>query len=317
TKLNDLLQPVRQKLEEFKADITQKFSLASNERTELKEQVRLMAELNQQLSRQAESLTRALSSQVKQQGNWGESILETILQHVGLQKDVHYFTQQTATNDDGQTIRPDFVVRYPDDRYVVIDSKVSLVHYQRMLEASEPAEQQTQLNLLVRSVKQHIDGLAGRQYHHIRGSLDYVLLFIPVEGAFITAMQADHQLWKYAHDRKILLLSPTLLLSAMKLIHELWKQDDINRNAALMAERAGKLYDKLAGFLDNFENIGKKLQDATQSFTAAKGQLYTGRGNALSQAQQLKTLGARTSKQIADENPPELPLTEEADTEEE
>ncbi|MCU0334977.1 MAG: DNA recombination protein RmuC [Chitinophagaceae bacterium] len=177
TKLNDLLQPVRHKLEEFRSELSQKFSAASTERTELKEQVRLMAELNQQLSQQAHNLTRALSSQVKQQGNWGETILETILQHVGLQKDLHYFAQYNSTNHQGQVIRPDFVVRYPDDRYVVIDSKVSLLHYQQYTDAATPAEQQHYKQLLLRSLRQHIDGLSAKQYQHISGALDQVLLY--------------------------------------------------------------------------------------------------------------------------------------------
>lgn len=298
TKLNDLLQPMRHKLEEFRSELSQKFSAASTERTELKEQVRLMAELNQQLTQQAHNLSKALSSQVKQQGHWGETILETILQHVGLQKDLHYFAQHSSTNHHGEIIRPDFVVRYPDDRYVIIDSKVSLLHYQQYTDAATPAEQQHFKQLLLRSLRQHIDGLSAKQYQHISGSLDQVLLFVPVEGAFITAMQADAQLWQYAYDRHILLLSPTLLLTAMKLIQEGWKQDAVNKNAQQIAERAGKLYDKLVGFVDNFETIGKKLDDAHEAYQQARKQLSEGRGNALAQAEHLRLLNAKTSKRL-------------------
>lgn len=305
TKLKDLIDPLRTRIQEFKADMETKFGQASTERTSLQEQVKLMAQLNRELSQQADNLTKALTSQVKQQGNWGEEILETILQYVGLQKGIHYTVQQTASNFEGQTIRPDFIVRYPDSRYVVIDSKVSLIHYRNFVESNTPQAQQQQLTLLTNSIRSHINGLAAKRYHDIAGTLDYVFLFVPVEGALITALQTDLQLWQHAFDKNILLVSPTLLITGMKLVHELWKQDDVNQNAAQMAERAGALYDKLAGFVDSFEDVGKKLETANTSFARAKNQLSSGRGNALKQADDMKKMGAKTNKQIGvewDEN---------------
>ena len=220
------------------------------------------------------------------------------MQYAGLQKDIHYVLQHTATNAEGQTIRPDCIVRYPDERYVVIDSKVSLLHYKQFTEAANDEEQIMAMRQMLRSMRQHIEGLTGKRYDSVPGVLDYVFMFVPVEAAFITAMQHDGQLWQYAFDRKILLVSPTLLISGIKLIHELWRQDNVNKNAEAIAEKAGGLYDKLHGFLQNFDDIGKKLEMAQASFSSADKQLRNGRGNLIKRAQDIKTLGARANKQL-------------------
>ncbi len=307
TKLNDLLTPLRQNLDSFKKEITDGLKDERGHRSGLQAEVKLMAELNKRLSEQANNLTKALSTNVKQQGDWGEVILETILQYVGLQKDVHYTVQQTTINADGQTIRPDCIVRYPDSRFVVIDSKVSLVHYKQLTEAD--GDDATAAQLMLRSMRQHIDGLAGKRYDTVSGVLDYVFMFIPVEGAFITAMQQDGQLWQYAFDKKILLVSPTLLVSGIKLIHELWRQDNVNRNAEAIALKAGALYDKFHGFVQSFDEIGKKLQQAQASFATADNQLRSGKGNVLKRANDIKLLGAKATKTLA--------TTTDFDTEEE
>lgn len=300
TKLTDLLNPLRERISEFKTEMEQRFLHASGERTELSAQVKQMQQLNHQLSQQAQNLTKALTSQVKQQGNWGEEILESILQYVGLQKDLNYFKEYHTANNEGTTIRPDYVVRYPDERYVIIDSKVSLVAYTRFIDAADSQQQKQELLLLAQSIRQHINGLAGRRYTDISGSLDYVFLFVPVEGALITALQTDLSLWQYAYEKHIILVSPTLLITGMKLIHDLWQQDAVNRNALQMAEKAGDLYDKLMGFLDNFENIGKKLDDASKAYDTARRQLSTGKGNAIRQAEAMRLLGAKSTKKLSE-----------------
>ena len=303
-KLTDLLQPMRQQLEGLKTDLLQTMNHAHTERTRLEEQLRQMAGLNQQLSTQAQQLTNALTQQVKQQGTWGEALLETILQLAGLQKNMHYQLQQTHHNPEGQAIRPDVIVHCPNQRFVVIDSKVSLVHYLRLQQTQEQEEQARFMRAMLQSLKQHIDGLASKKYHQIEGTLDFVLLFVPIEAAYITTLQQDQEIWQYAFSKKILLVSPTLLLSTLKIIAELWKQEAAQKNAQQMAQRAAKLHDKLMGFMHSFEEVGKRLQQAQQAFAQADGQLRYGKGNTLWQAEQLKLL-----QQVA-AHPPAEQITE-------
>jgi DNA recombination protein RmuC len=293
--LQHLLNPLKENIKTFKQEFETRYTKESEERISLREQIRHMMELNNTLSTQANNLTNALRGQVKQQGNWGEMILESILDHAGLQKGMHYFVQEKNTGEDGQTLLPDVVIRYPDGRNIVIDSKVSLLHYEQYSIATDEGSQRIALNLLQQSVMRHIEGLSSKKYAEAVQALDFVMMFIPVEGAYITMMQANPQLWQHAYKKRVLLLSPTNLIAAMKLVYDLWKRDGINQNAQEIAEKAVKIYEKLAAFVEDFEKVGSQLERAANSFTDAKKKLYTGKGNLISQASQMKQKVQHTS----------------------
>lgn len=296
--LKNLLDPLKINIKEFKEEFETKLNNEAKEKGSLSEQIKQMMAQNKNLSDQADNLTRALSNNVKQQGDWGEGILESILQYTGLQKNIQYFVQQSSKNDDGETIRPDVIVKYPDGRALVIDSKVSLLHHTRYCAAETPEDQAFQLGQLNNSLRQHITGLSAKNYHDVTDALDLVMMFVPNEAAYITAMQADTTLWQFAYSKRVVLLSPTNLIPAMKLVADMWQKDAVNRNAMEIAEKAGKLYDKLAGFIDNFEKIGGQLDKAHETWHEARKQLNKGRGNVLSQAEQMKKLSIKTAKQL-------------------
>lgn len=296
--LGQLLNPLRDQLKTFKEEFESRYKHESNERISLREQIRHMLDLNQTLSAQAENLTRALTNNVKSQGDWGESILESILQYAGLQKDLHYFVQESSQNEAGDTIRPDVIIKYPDGRALVVDSKVSLLHYTRLIAADDEAERKTQEALLLQSFRQHADGLSRKNYQSVADALDFVLMFVPVESAYIQAMQADTTLWQFAYQKRVLLISPTNLVPAMKLVADLWQRDGISRHATAIAERAGKLYDKLVGFVDNFDRVGSQLEKATETWRDAQKQLVQGRGNLISQAEKMREMHIKTQKKL-------------------
>lgn len=296
--LGQLLNPLRDQLKTFKEEFESRYNHESNERISLREQIRHMLDLNQTLSAQAENLTRALTNNVKSQGDWGESILESILQYAGLQKDLHYFVQESSQNEAGDTIRPDVIIKYPDGRALVVDSKVSLLHYTRLIAAGDEAERKTQEALLLQSFRQHADGLSRKNYQSVADALDFVLMFVPVESAYIQAMQADTTLWQFAYQKRVLLISPTNLVPAMKLVADLWQRDGISRHATAIAERAGKLYDKLVGFVDNFDRVGSQLEKATETWRDAQKQLVQGRGNLISQAEKMREMHIKTQKKL-------------------
>jgi DNA recombination protein RmuC len=286
--LLDILKPLRENIDNFKTEIGTRYDAENRERISLKEQIKLITETNKLLSDQANNLTTALRGQVKQQGNWGEMILESILEYAGLTKGLHYFIQERIYNEDDQIFLPDIIVKYPDGRSIVIDSKVSLLHYEEYCSCNDVDEQDKCLKQLIRSVYAHINNLSSKDYQQKVNALDFVMLFVPVEGAYITAMQNDLDLWRYAYNKKVLLISPTNLIPAMKLVYDLWKKDDINKDAQLIAGKAVKIYEKLAAFIEDFEKVGIQLQKATTTFSDAEKKLHTGRGNLISQASQMK-----------------------------
>lgn len=296
--LGNLLEPLRSHISQFREEFERKYKTESDERISLREQIVHMLQLNQTLSAQAENLTRALTNNVKSQGDWGESILESILQYAGLQKDLHYFVQESSQNEAGDTIRPDVIIKYPDGRALVVDSKVSLLHYTRLIAAGDEAERKTQEALLLQSFRQHADGLSRKNYQSVADALDFVLMFVPVESAYIQAMQADTTLWQFAYQKRVLLISPTNLVPAMKLVADLWQRDGISRHATAIAERAGKLYDKLVGFVDNFDRVGSQLEKATETWRDAQKQLVQGRGNLISQAEKMREMHIKTQKKL-------------------
>lgn len=299
--LGQLLNPLRDNIRSFKEEFEKRYKHESDERVSLREQIRHMLDLNQTLSAQAENLTKALTNNVKSQGDWGEGILESILQYAGLQKDLQYFVQQTSQNEAGEIIRPDIIIKYPDGRALVVDSKVSLLHYTRIVASDNKEERVMQRNLLLQSFRQHVDTLSRKDYQSVADALDFIIMFIPIEAAYIEAMQADVTLWQFAYQRRVLLISPTNLVPAMKLVSDMWQRDSINRNAIAIAERAGKLYDKLVGFVENFEKAGLQLDKAGEAWREAQKQLTSGRGNLISQAEKMRELHIKATKKLPGE----------------
>ncbi|RFM26368.1 DNA recombination protein RmuC [Deminuibacter soli] len=296
--LDTLLAPLKANLTAFKEQVEKTYKTESDDRISLREQVKHMMTLNETLSKEARALTAALTGNTKKQGDWGELILESILSYSGLQKGIHYFTQETSQDEQGNRIRPDVLVKYPDNRIIIIDSKVSLVHYDQLCREQDETLMPIHLRNMQQSIRNHIDGLHSKNYSQINDSLDMVIMFMPVEAAYITALQHDPELQHYAYKKQVLLISPANLTLAMKLIYDMWKRDAIDKNAEAIAERAGKLYDKLAGFIDNFEKIGKVLGTLQGTYDDAFRQLATGRGNVVQQAEQMKQLHIKSARQI-------------------
>ncbi len=308
--LDAILEPLGKNIEEFKKTVKDTYITEAKERFSLGEKVKELAQLNQQISEEARNLTRALKSQSKTQGRWGEMILESILEKSGLRKGEEYFMEQQLldnqgkpllSDSEGKKMRPDAVIKYPDDRKVIIDSKVSLNAFLRFMNSSDAEEQKQELARHVEAVKDHIDELNIRGYDDYSKSLDFVMMFIPSEPAYIAAMQGDPELWNYAYDKRILLLNPTNLITSLKLIVDLWKRDLQNRNAQQIAERGAKLYDKFVGFIENLQEIGKHIDQAKEAYNNSFNQLSSGRGNLVSQATTLKNLGIKNRKEIPED----------------
>lgn len=306
TKINQdnidrLLKPLDENIKQFQKQVQEVYEKESRERFSLGEKVKELSELNQTISKEAKNLTEALKGQVKTQGNWGEMILESILNKSGLVKGREYTTQESLKDEEGKRFQPDVIISYPDKRKVVIDSKVSLIAYDRYCAATNPDEQRKAVDELLRSLRNHIDGLSGKNYSDLVGSLDFVMMFIPIEPAFMIAMEADHDIWTYAYNKRVLLISPTNLIAALKLIYDLWQHEYRNQNALEIAKRGGQLYDKFVNFVENFKSVGDSLSKAQKTYDSAFNQLKGGRGSLITQAQQLKELGVKASKSIPDD----------------
>jgi DNA recombination protein RmuC len=305
--LNAILEPLGKNIEEFKKTVTDTYVTEAKERFSLGEKVRELAELNKKISEEANNLTRALKSDSKTQGGWGEMILETILEKSGLRKNEEYFMQVQLTDDEGKPLRsdsedkkmrPDAIVVYPDERAVIIDSKVSLNAFTRYLAATDQDEQKMELAAHIRAVKDRVDELNARGYDDYKKALDFVMMFIPSEPAYIAAMQGDPDLWIYSYEKRILLINPTNMITSLKLIVDLWKRERQNRNAQDIAERGRLLYDKFVGFVENLELVGDHLDKAKNAFTKSFDQLSTGDGNLVKQATELKNLGIKNKKKL-------------------
>lgn len=309
-KLKEILSPLRDNIEEFKKTVTDTYNSEARERFSLSERIRELVSLNQSISKQAKDLSEALRGDSKVQGDWGEMVLESILEKSGLQKDEEYFTQVTTDengqqlrNEDGSKLRPDVVVKYPDGRFVVIDSKVSLTAFVEYSNADSDEERKDASVRHVRSVKSHIEELARKQYQEYVGKgeskLDFVMMFIPSEPAYIAAMRLDPMLWQSAYDRHVLIVSPTHLVSGLKLIAQLWSRDRHTKNAIAIAEEAGKMYDKFADFTKDMEKIEKSLSGVRKSYDDAMNKLSDGTGNLITRARKLRELGVKAKKQLA------------------
>ena len=310
TNLNSILEPLGKNITEFKTKVEEVYQKESEQRFSLGERVKELTELNRKISEEANNLTRALKSESKTQGGWGEMILENILERSGLVKDREYFMEYQLHDEHGNPLRsdiedkkmrPDAVIKYPDNRHVIIDSKVSLNAFTRSVDALDEPTRIQELEEHVACIKKHIQLLSAKGYDDYNKSLDFVMLFVPSEPAYIAALQADPELWNYAYDKRILLLSPTNLITSLKLIVDLWKREYQNQNANEIAERGAKLYDKFVGFISNLQDVGDHLQKAQNKYGEAYKQLATGNDNLITQATKLKDLGLKTKKSIPEE----------------
>lgn len=305
--LKNILDPFQEKIIDLKNRVNEAYEKENKERFSLAEKVKELAELNQQISQDAKKLTRALKGESKTQGNWGEMILESILEKSGLVKGREYFLEHELRDEDnkalfsefsGKKMRPDAVVKYPDERNVIIDSKVSLTAFTELVDETDQDIYMMKLNQHLSSIKNHIMQLSQKAYDDYGKSLDFVMMFIPSEPAYIAAMQADQNLWNYAYERRILLLNPSNLITSLKLIADLWKREYQNKNALEIAERGARLYDKFVGFVDNLEKVGRNLDLAKNVYNDAYKQLYTGNDNLVIQTQKLKSLGIKNKKDL-------------------
>ncbi len=308
--LKAILDPLGENIKEFKNKVNETYDKESKERFSLGERVKELAQLNQVISEEARNLTKALKGEAKTQGGWGEMILESILEKSGLRKDEEYFLEYQLEDQQGRALRsdlenkkmrPDAVIKYPDNRTVIIDSKVSLNAYTRYIDAQDAKEQKAHLEAHVSAVKNHIVTLSARGYDDYNKSLDFVMMFIPSEPAYIAAIQGDPHLWNYAYEKRILLINPTNLIISLKLILDLWNREYQNQNAQLIAERGSKLYDKFVGFVSNLEEIGKHIDKAQNAYTDSFKQLSTGNDNLVLQATKLKDLGLKTKKELPEQ----------------
>ncbi|MCT3904252.1 DNA recombination protein RmuC [Elizabethkingia anophelis] len=305
--LKTILEPFQDKIAELKNRVNEAYEKENKERFSLAEKVRELAELNQQISEDAKKLTRALKGESKTQGNWGEMILESILEKSGLVKGREYYLEHELRDENnkaiysefsGKKMRPDAVVKYPDERNVIIDSKVSLTAFTELVDETDSEIYTIKLNQHLSSIKNHIQQLSQKAYDDYGKSLDFVMMFIPSEPAYIAAMQADQNLWNYAYERRILLLNPSNLITSLKLIADLWKREYQNRNTMEIADRGAKLYDKFVGFVENLEKVGKGLDQAKNAYTDAYKQLSTGNDNLVTQTQKLRALGIKSKKEL-------------------
>jgi DNA recombination protein RmuC len=280
--------------------VEETYDKESKQRFSLEREIKNLSDLNQQISKEANNLTNALKGQAKTRGNWGEIILETILEKSGLTRDREFFVQPSFTNDQGRRLQPDVVIAYPGERNVVIDSKVSLLAYERYASAETREEQELAAREHVASVKNHINDLSSKNYQDIYAlkSLDFVMLFMPIEPAYMLAMQVEPNLWNQAYDRRVLLISPTNLIAALRMISNLWRVEYQNKNAMEIARQSGDLYDKFTGFLEDLQEIGTKLDATRKAYDSSVNKLTTGKGNLIRRAELIKALGAKTSKDI-------------------
>lgn len=300
TNLGQILDPLRQKLHEFQGKVEQVYVQEGKDRSALAEQVRQLMELNQSLSQDAKNLTRALKGSSKAQGNWGELILERVLEASGLRKGEEYDVQESHTRDDGSRAQPDVVIHLPEDRHLVVDAKVSLTAYEDYVTAEDDAERNAAAKRHLDSVRAHIKGLSDRNYQELYGlkSLDFVLMFVPVEPAFMLAVTHDRELFMDAWQKNVLLVSPSTLLFVVRTVAHLWRQEAQNRNAQDIAKRGAELYDKLVGFVEDLELVGNRLEQAQKAYHAAHNKLASGRGNVIRQAEMLKQLGVKPTKAL-------------------
>jgi DNA recombination protein RmuC len=314
--LDVILNPLKEKIKDFEDKVQKVYDTEAAERNMLKGEIKQLMSLNQQMHVDTQNLTKALKGDTKTQGNWGEFILENILEKSGLVKDSEYKTQASVTTEDGKRYQPDVLINLPDGKCLIIDSKVSLVAYERFVSSDDDAVRLIAVKEHVQSLRNHIKGLSDKNYQNLYGvkSLDFVLLFMPIEPAFALAVQNDAQLFNDAFERNIVIVSPSTLLATLRTVANIWRQEYQNKNAVDIANKAGDMYDKFVGFVDDLISLGNKMRDSQKAYENAMNKLHQGTGNLVKRSEDLKKLGAKASKSLppallerADENQPNLP----------
>lgn len=317
TRLSEILNPLKEDIKDFKRRVDDTYMNSSKERTLLGEQMKRLMELNMSIGKEARDLTEALSGNTKVQGDWGEMVLETILVKSGLVEGENYFVQRTKNddgtqikNDDNGRLRPDVVVALPDKKCIVIDSKVSLTAYVNYINADNEDDRQRFGKAHLLSVRSHLKELETKRYQDFVGvgnddRIDYVLMFIPNEHAYMAAMTLDNNLWMEAYEKRVVIISPAHVISTLRLIAQLWTRDKQTKNALKIAEEGGKLYDKFVGFVNDMQTVEQSLGKANEAYASAMSKLHTGRGCIVSKVENLKKLGAKTSKTLPSDMLPE------------
>ncbi len=298
TSLDHIVTPLREQLGEFKQRIETVYDNENKDRISLREEIVSLRRDTAQMNQEALNLTRALKGDKKTQGNWGEMILEKVLEKSGLRKGIEYETQGAFRDEDNKLFKPDVIVRLPEEKDVIVDSKVSLLAYERYCSTEDDQERTTALKQHTEAVREHIKGLSGKDYSGLKGirTLDFVLLFMPIEAAFIAAFQADERLFTDAFEHKIIVVTPTTLLATLRTIENIWRYERQNENARAIADKAGSVYDKICGFVEDLDKLGKQLSTVHTTYDGVMNKLTHGRGNLINQASSFVELGVKVKK---------------------
>jgi len=298
--IGEILNPLKEKIQSFEKKVQDTYEKELRDTTSLREELKKLNELNKQISTDASNLTNALKSDSKKQGNWGEIILERVLERSGLVKGQEYTVQESARSDSGDLLRPDVIIKLPDTKNVIVDSKVSLTAYEAFVNTDDADEKARYLKLHLDSIKNHINELSTKNYQNIPdiNSPDFTLLFIPIESSFSAAVKADVEMFNYAWNKNIVIVSPTTLLATLRTIASLWKHEKQTKNAIEIADQSGKLYDKFVGFLEDLDKMGNQMNTLRKTYDDAHGKLSGGSGNLIGKVEKLKKMGAKASKQI-------------------
>ena len=301
--LEHLLNPLKERIKDFQEKSEKQYGEGSKEIFSLKNEIESLIKANQQTNQEAQNLTEALKGNVKTQGTWGESILNRVLEASGLREGEEYLTQGKGMNlksESGSILKPDVVVRLPQSRHLIIDAKVSLTHYERLIHSTDSQEQEQLLKSFTTSIRKHISELSLKQYQNALNlkSLDFVFLFFPIESAFSVALQADSDITEFAWKESVVIVSPTTLLATLRTVAFMWQRDKERTNAVEISQKAGSLYDKFVGFVEDLKQVGQNLEKSSDSYKEAYKKLSTGKGNIISRLEDIRTLGARTRKSI-------------------
>ena len=298
--MDEILSPIKEKLISFEKKVEETYDKELRDKISLREEVKKLYDLNTRISNEANNLTKALKGDVKKQGNWGEVVLERILERSGLTKGQEYDREVVMKNGDGQSIRPDVIIRLPEEKHIIVDSKVSLVAYERFVNANSDEEREIFQKEHITSFKSHIKGLADKHYQSSNSlnTPDFVLMFVPIESSFSVAVQADQELFGYAWDNKVVVVSPSTLLATLRTISSIWKQENQNKNVMEIARQGGALYDKFVGFVEDLIKLGKQMEGSQKLYQESMNKLYNGTGNLVGRAEKIRTLGAKVKKKL-------------------
>ena len=298
--LDSILNPLKENLKAFEDKVDKVYNMEAAERNTMKGVITQLMELNKQISDEASNLTKALKGDNKKQGNWGEVILEKVLERSGLVKDQEYRLQASITGLDGTRLQPDAIIDLPDNKHLIIDSKVSLIAYERLVNCETEEDRKLFSKAHVESIRGHVHNLSTKNYHDLYqiNSPDFVLLFVPIESSFSFAVQLDAELFSDAWDKRVVIVSPSTLLATLRTIASMWKQERQNKNVLEIARLSGSMYDKFVGFVNDMESIGKNIKQSQTAYDNALNKLSDGNGNLTKTAERIKNLGAKTSKQL-------------------